>query len=159
MSNTAIPTADPTSARWNNYVNAQSFNVTGLDGTPTTLSFPDINELQYEYVTGGIVSGFAIGFCSMLIIVLLLITPAKRRHQPIFILNFTSLILLTVEYMLVAIISSSSYSGPAPQLLGSFFAYGPYTWAPIVIQSVVQVFLYASIMNFTCSPDSSRVCS
>lgn len=147
MSSPTPPPVDPTGAAWNTYVNSQSFNVTGLDGTPTTLSFPDVDSLAYMRTTTGIVAGFAIGFCAQLFIVLLLLTPPDRRRQPIFLLNMTSLCLLVFNNICVAVVESASYQNAGPQLLGAFFAYGKSTWVPIVIQSILNAFLYLSIMS------------
>jgi len=44
----AIPSPDPTSRDWSIYLDNQSFNVTGLDGTPTTISFSEINAYIYQ---------------------------------------------------------------------------------------------------------------
>ena len=147
MSATSVPTPDPTSIPWNDYVNTQSFNVTGLDGTPVTLSLVDIDQLLKDYTTDGTVSGFATGFCAMLLIVLFLITPAKRRRQPICLLNILSLFLLIIKTVCASIVSNASYSGVGPQLLGALYGYGKSTWVPIIIQAIIQPFLYASIMS------------
>jgi pheromone alpha factor receptor len=146
MSSTSLPPVNPTSAAWNNYVNSQSFNVTSLKGTPITISFPDIDNLSYLRTTTGIVAGFAIGFCAQLFVILVLLTPPDRRRKPIYVLNMTSLFLLVFSNICRATISSSTYQNAGPQLLGAFFAYGKTTWVPIVILSVLQPFLYASIM-------------
>lgn len=146
MSTTSVPAPDPTSASWNNYLNDQSFNVTGLDGSPVTIAFADVNQLLYDNTTDGIVSGFTIGFCSMLFVVLLLITPPKRRRQPILLLNILSLFLLAFKAVCGSIIDSASYSDVGPQLLGTFFGYSKSTWVPIVIESILNPFLYGSIM-------------
>lgn len=147
MSNTTIPTPDPASASWNDYLNNQSFTVTGIDGTPVTLSFADVNELFYGYTSDGIVSGFTIGFCSMLFIVLLLITPPKRHRQPIFLLNIISLFLLVFKFICESISDCASYSGIGPQLLGTFYGYGKSTWIPIIIGCIINPFLYATLMT------------
>lgn len=147
MSSTSTPVSNPTSIPWNNYINTQSFNVTGLDGTPVTLSFTEIDQLSQSYTTDGIVNGFTIGFCSMLLIVLFLITPHKRRRRPILLLNVCSLFLLIVKSICICISDNASYSGVGPQLLGAFYAYDKTTWIPIVIESVLSPFLYVSIMT------------
>src|SRR5579859_4668913 len=146
MSSPTIPPVDPASVAWNNYINSQSFNVTGLTGTPVTISFADIDSLAYERVTNGTVAGFAIGFCAQLFIVLLLLTPPNRRRLPIYILNMTSLFLLVFLNICRAVVYSATYQNAGPQLLHAGAGYGKSTWVPIVIASVLQPFLYASIM-------------
>src|SRR5579859_6952506 len=147
MSTTSPPPVDPTGAAWNNYVNSQSFNVTSLKGTPVTLSFPQIDSLAYLRTSTGIVAGFAIGFCAQLFIILLLLTPKERRRQPIYLLNMTSLFLLTFINICRAIIYCSTYQNSGPQLLGAFFAYGKTTWVPLVLQAIINPLLFASIMT------------
>lgn len=143
---TPIPTPDPKSVPWNDYINNQSFNVTGLDGTPVTLSFPEITSLQRSVIIDAIVRGFAVGFCSLLFILLLILTPSDRRKTAIFLLNMASLFLLTFDSILGCIIDAASYLQAGPQLLGAFAGYGPSTWAPSVMSSLIAPFLYASIM-------------
>ena len=60
----------------------QSFNAIGLNGTSTTISFPDINAYIYLTTAETAVAAFAIGFVSMLFIVLFLITPAAKIRKP-----------------------------------------------------------------------------
>jgi Fungal pheromone mating factor STE2 GPCR len=141
-----LPPVDPTGAAWNDYINNQSFNVTSLTGSPTTLSFPQVDSLAYLRTSTGIVAGFAIGFCAQLFIVLLLLTPKERRRQPIYLLNMTSLFLLTLNNICRSVIYCSTYQNSGPQLLGAFFAYGKTTWVPIVLQAIINPFLFASIM-------------
>jgi hypothetical protein len=146
MSATSI-TPNPTSIPWNDYVNTQSFNVTGLDGTPTTLSFTDINSFRYAIATDAIVRGFAIGFCSLLFIILLILTPSDRRKNAIFLLNMASLFLLTFYSILGCVIDASTYLGVGQQLIGALAGYGPSTWVPSVIASLITPALYATIMT------------
>jgi hypothetical protein len=146
MSATSI-TPDPTSLPWNDYINSQSFNVTSLDGTPTTLSFSDINSLQHDIVVDGIVRGFAIGFCSLLFIILLILTPSDRRKAAIFLLNMASLFLLTFFSILGCISDAATIQGVGPQLLGALAGYGPPSRAPSVIASLIYPALYATIMS------------
>jgi pheromone alpha factor receptor len=146
MSTTSL-TPNPTSIPWNNYINSQSFNVTGLDGTPVTIGFSDINALQNGFLIDGIVRGFAIGFCSLLFILLLILTPSDRRKTAIFLLNMISLFLLTFFSILGCIVDASSYTQPGPQLLRALAGYGPSTWAPSVMGNIIQPALYGSIMT------------
>src|SRR5271170_3557998 len=98
---TAIPSPNPTSRDWSIYVDNQSFNVTSLDGTPATLSFPDINDLVYTIAAEAACAAFALGFVSMLFIVLLLVTPSAKVRKPIFLLNLLSLFLVTFREILI----------------------------------------------------------
>src|SRR5437762_10909355 len=96
-STTTIPSPDPSSADWNLYVDNQSFNVTGLDGTPTTLALPDVNNFIYWLISQDAMFGFTIGFTGMLMIVLLMLTTSQKARRPIFIFNFLSLFFLCLR--------------------------------------------------------------
>lgn len=94
---TPIPTPNPLSPAWNTYIDGQSFNVTGLDGSPVTLDFPDINGFIYGNIANAAVLAFNIGFSGMLMIVLLVLSNAKKARQPIFVLNFITLVVFCVR--------------------------------------------------------------
>ena len=109
----AIPSPDPTSRDWSIYLDNQSFNVTGLDGTSTTISFAEINAYIYLTAAEAAVAAFALGFVSMLFIVLFLITPAAKIRKPIFALNLVGMFLVVIrEICLVRPISRGRSISP-----------------------------------------------
>jgi hypothetical protein len=140
-----VPTPDPNSAAWNIYVDNQSFNLTGLDGTPTTLSLPYVNEWIYAQKTSGAIQGFVLGFGSMLLIVLLALTKGERRRQPIYLLNLASLVLIVFRSIVNLIINDGSYSGLGQMLLGASNQYGPGTFTPSILSNLANPPLYSTI--------------
>jgi len=143
----AIPTPNPTSAAWSTYLDNQNFNVTGLGGTPVTLNLGQIRTYIYYEVSSAIVYGFSVGFCAMVIIVLLLLTDSKKLRRPIYILNMVSLVLSTFRSIIACIIICSKPSdGIAPNFLGALAEYPTAEWAPLIMGYVLQPFIYASIV-------------
>jgi pheromone alpha factor receptor len=143
---TAIPSPDPTSADWSIYIDNQSFNITGLDGTPTTLTFPEINVWALGLSRQTSVSSFTVGFVSMLFIVLLLVTPAAKIRKPIFVLNLVSMFLVALRNLLETIFNTSSYLGVGQYFLDGVFQYPLSTWTVNVLVGIVAVPGYATIM-------------
>lgn len=162
----SIPTPDPNSSEWNIYIDNQSFNVTGLNGEPTTLDFPMINAYIYQVAAESVVYAFQLGFAAMLVIVLLLLTSGKKRHQPIFILNLASLVFVCVRSIVDIIVLCASYRGIGQMFLSAEVQYPASTWAPIVIGNILNIFIYAFVLTslllqvrvvFAAEPLSRRV--
>jgi pheromone alpha factor receptor len=144
----ATPSPDPTSAAWNIYLDNQNFNVTGLDGTPTTLNLGDIRVFLHGTATQSIVYGFGVGFCSMLAIVLILLTDSKKLRKPIYILNILSLVLYTFRSILAAIIQTTGATdGIASEFLSALAEYPKAEFAPLIMAYTIQPFLYATILG------------
>lgn len=144
---TPIPTPDPNSRLWSIYIDSQSFNVTGLDGTPTTLSFGEINSQIYAVGAEAACAGFALGFVSMLFIVLLLITPAAKIRKPIFLLNLVCLFLVAFRELMIMIVSCASYQGVGQQFLLGFAQYPNSTWSANIMNIVSAIGIYALVMT------------
>lgn len=142
----AIPTPDPNSRDWSIYLDNQSFNVTGLDGTPTTIAFADINAWLYEIAAQAATAGFALGFVSMLFIVLVLVTPAPKIRKPIFLLNLANLFLVAFREICLIIVQCASYLGVGQTFLGAFAQYPRTTWSPDIMSGILAVPIYACIM-------------
>jgi pheromone alpha factor receptor len=145
MSSTTIPTPDPNSIAWNEYLDTQNFNVTSLDGTPVTLNLALLRTFISSSVQTSIIYGFGIGFCAMLAIVLLLLTDRKKLHRPIYILNIATLVLYAFRSILQAIIACSTGSSVGMQVLGAVVLPTSRYWAYIAAYTI-QPFLYASIV-------------
>ena len=143
---TAIPSPNPTSAAWNIYIDNQSFNVTGLDGTPTTITFADLNLWAYGRSAQEAITGFGIGFVSMLFIVLLLVTPAAKIRKPIFLLNLVSMFLVTVREVLLTVFNTASYVGVGQNFLNGLAQYPLSVWTVNELAGIVAVPIYALIM-------------
>jgi pheromone alpha factor receptor len=147
MSATAVPTPNPTSAAWSVFLDTQSFNVTGLDGTPTTLSLVDIDLYVYMMVVAGVVYGFCVGFVGMQIIVLVMLTDAKKMRRPIIVLNLVSLILFEIRALMNTIeLCAPFFTGIGETFIG---AVAQYTINPYIANTLalfVQPFLYMSII-------------
>jgi len=142
----AIPSPNPTSSDWSIYLDNESFNVTGLDGTPTTLSFPELNGFVYSFVAEACCAGFALGFVSMLFIVLLLVTPGAKIRKPIFLLNIATLFLVAFREILIIVILCAPYNGLGEIFLGARAQYSPTMWAANILQTIIAVPIYATIM-------------
>jgi hypothetical protein len=94
------PTPNILDPAWDVYLDSQSFNVTGPDGTPTTLSFPIIDSWIHLILLQGIENAFNVGFASMLMIVLAILTNPTKRKRSIFILNYGCLFILVLRGIL-----------------------------------------------------------
>jgi len=143
---TAIPSPDPNSSDWSIYLDNQSFNVTSFDGTPTTLAFPEINAFIYAVAAETAWAAFALGFGSMLFIVLLLVTPAAKVRKPIFLLNSLSLFLVAFRSICVVVYLCGSYDGVGEVFLGAIAQYPRTTWTANVLQNILSIPIYAIIM-------------
>src|SRR5579859_2207971 len=144
---TAKPIPDPNSAAWSLYVSTQSFNLTSLDGTPVTMRLTDIDQWIY-YNTSEVISyAFAVGFASMLFIILLILSRIEQRRQPVFILNLASLFIIVFRGVVSCIALCASYRGVGPMLLGAKAQYSPSTWAPYAMTMVLNVLLYSTIIS------------
>jgi pheromone alpha factor receptor len=142
----AIPSPDPTSRDWSIYLDNQSFNVTGLDGTPTTISFPEINAYIYLTTAETAVAAFAVGFVSMLFIVLFLITPAAKIRKPIFALNLLSMFLVVIREICLVYVSCGPYQGVGQIFLGADAQYPRRVWSADILSVILAVAIYATIM-------------
>jgi pheromone alpha factor receptor len=144
---TAIPTPDPNSPVWNIYLDNQSFNLSGLNGTPITLSMSNINDFYYENAVGVAVQGFTLGSVAMLLIVLLVVTPANKICKPIFLLNITAMILLIFRAILSFVQFTSSYQGLGQSFIpGDLAQYSGSTWAPYVMEAILNTFFVFCIV-------------
>jgi pheromone alpha factor receptor len=145
-STSAIPSPDPNSPEWSLYLDNQTFNVTGLDGSPTTLTFSGINAETYLVGVEAACAGFAIGFASMLFIVLLLLAQSKVR-KPIFCLNLASLLLVTIREILVISILCQPTVGVGEFFLGAMAQYSNTIWSADVLSIILGAILYTTIMT------------
>jgi len=140
-----IPSPDPKSIAWNQYINTQSFNLTTLSGTQKTFSLTDFDSFDNSHVTEVVMYAFALGFAAMLIIILVPLTPADKRRQPIFLLNIASLFLIVFRSVVAVILCCASYRGFGQQVLGATAGYGPGTWAPSIIAALLFPPFYATV--------------
>src|SRR5271156_3957131 len=145
-STTPIPTPNPTSAAWAEYIWTQNFNVTNATGQSVTFSLSDFDMYLYYNALDVATWGLSLGLSSMLFIVLLLVTPSDRRRQPIFLLNALSLFILIFRAIIAIIVDCASYQGIGSYFFGDFSQYDNATWAPLFIYSALNPFLYAIIM-------------
>lgn len=143
----ATPTPDPTSPEWSIYLASQPFNLTSLDGTPITLQLSDI-DLWLYYNTSEVISyAFALGFASMLFIILLILSRAEQRRQPVFILNLASLFFIMFRGVIGCIALCASYRGIASTILGARAQYSPATWAPYAMSMIINILIYGTIIS------------
>ena len=139
-----IPTPNPTSVAWNVYLDAQSFNLTALDNSTATFSLSDVNAIIYYYLAQTAVQGFIIGFSALLIIVLILLTPAKKARRLIFIFNFLSLLFICIRSILnVGGTCSQVTYGVGETLLG---AIAQYSLTHTIVGAVISFLLTITIV-------------
>jgi pheromone alpha factor receptor len=143
-----VPTPDPNSAAWNLYIDSQSFNLTGPDGTPVQVSLVDVNRTIYVFLSELAYFGFGVGFNGMLIIVLLILSDRKKARRPIFILNFVCLALNTIRYILdISIVCSQYVYGVGENFLAAIAQYPLSLWVtPNFIAIIFNIILYACIL-------------
>jgi pheromone alpha factor receptor len=143
-----IPSPDPNSPAWNLYIDTQPFNLTGLDGSQVTFTLSDVNANTYFVAAQTAITGFSVGFTGMLMIVLLILTDAKKCRRPIFIVNFINLFLLCLRSVLVLAASlKQEWYGFGEAF---FPAYHQYAWGPIRATSttiyILNIVLYGAIL-------------
>lgn len=147
MSATPALTPDPTSAAWSEFVDSQPFNLTGLDGTPQTVSLAEVNALTYSTAAGGVSYGFMLGFGSMLVIVLILLTDSKKLRRPIIVLNIISLLLYSLRALFACVVFTSQFNyGIGENFFGAVAQYGGSPYWPAIVDGVIQPFLYATVL-------------
>jgi len=111
-----------------------------------TMSFPEINLWAYMLSAESAVSGFAVGFVSMLFIVLLLVTPAAKIRKPIFLLNLVSMFLVTLREILLTVYNTASYIGVGQALLNGIYQYPRSVWTVDALSGIIAVPIYTIIM-------------
>jgi hypothetical protein len=144
----SVPIPDPNSAAWNLYIDSQSFNLTGLDGTPFQLSLVDVNQTTYTILTQVAMFSFTLGFNGMLLIVLLILSDRKKARRLIYTLNFICLFLNTTRSIIeISIVCSQYVYGIGESFVGAIAQY-PFSLiaAPNVIGVTFNIILYACIL-------------
>src|SRR5208282_1180772 len=144
---TAIPPPDPNSAAWNLYLDSQTFNLTGLDGTPIAVSLTEINAYIYWLVSQVGMWGCTVGITGTSIVVLCILTTSKKARRPIFILNFINLFLLCLLGIFKLGILCSQYNyGVGEVWIGAMTQYPvPFYATPNVFASVIRIILFPTI--------------
>jgi pheromone alpha factor receptor len=143
----AIPSPNPTSAAYSEYIDSQSFNVTSIDGTPLTVSFDELNSFINSVATQQAVYAFGVGFCGMLTVVLLLLTDRKKLRRPIYILNLTSLILYTFRSILQMITMCGVAGNFGEFFMGAQAQLTTAAYWPQITDYAINPFLYACIVS------------
>lgn len=149
-SSSAIPSPNPTSPAWSFYVdNLQTFNLTNVYGNSTQFTVWDISQFNYFIMATITIQGFVLGFTSMLLILLTILTPFHKAKRPIFIINYIALVLACMKAILVV----SYYSGTkfiwgwGEEKLG---AYAQYSFSlqvgPGIFSAVLTIPLYACVL-------------
>jgi len=143
------PSVDPNSAAWNLYVDSQSFNLTSLDGTVTTLSLTDVNSNIYFLVTQTGLWGFTTGVTGATIVVLCILTTREKARRPIFVLNFINLIIMCLLGIFKLALYCSQFAyGIGENWLGALAQYPPNVYiVPNVFACVLRIILFATIMS------------
>src|SRR6202022_1514708 len=104
-----IPTPDPNSAAWSQYLDNQLFNLTGLDGNPVTLSLTDVNASIYYTAATAVAYGFSLGTTGLLAILLILLTDSKKIRRPIIVLNVVCLVLFAIRSVMYSIFACKGF--------------------------------------------------
>jgi hypothetical protein len=141
------PTPIPFFDQWKEFP-AQSFNLTGLDGSPVPFTLEDVDAFLHNFAVQGATYGCSMGCCTMLLIALMVLAidnPIKAR-RPIFLLNTVNLFLFTLRAFVGIIVISAPIEGFGQKFLQATEQYGNATAAPNIIAYVLTPFLYASIL-------------
>lgn len=118
-------------------VGDQSFQLTYPDGiTPFMASLADVDELQKLAVQTGMIFGFQIGVCAILMLILGLLTKCEKRKSIIFILNMGALVCLFIRAILMCV----SILGPFYSFYNYIIGYYPNVQAAQRISVVGAVF-------------------
>jgi len=152
-----IPSPNPKSPDWNNYIDNQNVTLIDAHGTPLNLSLSAIDD-QIYYILQGIASyAFAIGVTGTLMIVLAMQIDRKKARRPIFILNFMALFFVYLK----AILGVSAYCSRWVYGIGEYW-FGLDRQYQYFIHEHSLRRLPAHLLSFrngvTYSPSASRVC-
>lgn len=143
-SSDGAPAQDLYGYAWNLYIASQSFNATDVYGNQTTVSFQDINSYEWGVIAQSSTFGFTVGFTSMLMIVLLILTERKKALRPIFIFNFASLFLICFREILFLAQNGTGYTyGIGEVFLGAQYHYSK-TGADVlnILGYIINMVLY-----------------
>ena len=147
MSSVTRPTPNPTSPAWSEYVDNQSFNLTGFNGKTITITLGQVNHIYYRFMCSVVTYGFVVGFTGMLMIVLLILADRKKIRRPIFILNFLCLLLQCLRGIvsLISVLSVNVY-GLGILLFGAISQYPLSSYAPKqLVLGLLGITLYPCI--------------
>ena len=146
----AIPSPNPTSADWSFYLdNTQTFNVTDINGNSVQFTLGEIDQFVYWLCSTLSVQGFSLGFTSMLLIILTILTPLKKAKRPIFICNYIALFLQCAKAIIcIGLYCNQFIYGIGEDELGALAQYSESQWlGPTVTTVVFSMILYPLIFT------------
>ena len=94
----------------------QTFTLLDATGMPFNVSLADVDAVRLYGIQESIAMGVQIGACSILLIVLLLLTKSEKRTSPVFILNMLALALNVIRSVLDVLF----WTGPFAQTYAYF---------------------------------------
>jgi Fungal pheromone mating factor STE2 GPCR len=119
----AIPSPNPTSAAWSEYLWNQPFNLTTLSGERTTFTVADLDYFLQAVSRAASVYAFACGAMIMLFLIMVPMTQARQRRTPIFILNLVSLFVFAFRELILTIDVNLPVYGIGGNFLGAIAQY------------------------------------
>jgi Fungal pheromone mating factor STE2 GPCR len=162
------PAPDPTSAAWSTWVDNQNFTLVGLNGTTTTFSMPLLNASIWYWVSQAAFYSFSIGATGVMIFVLLILTGIKKAQQPLFIINFSCLVLHCVQNIMgLCGICKIEIYGFSQEYLDALLQYpkSQYVWQLVALDILTCIFYGAFLTSlilhvrcvFSAQPLTQRV--
>jgi hypothetical protein len=148
MSATIVPTPNPSSAAWSKYLDNQSFNLTGLNGSPVTFTLPEFNSWIRSIASLTSLVGFTIGATGITTIVLLIYIDPKKVRKPLFIVNLLAVTLQCLRGIENLIELNTFYiSGLGQTFLNAKAQYSvAQNVAANVVFSLMSPFFYALVL-------------
>jgi len=145
----AIPSANPTSVPWNIWLDdGQTFNLTDVNGNSEQFTVSDISQLTYYFISTLAIQGFILGFSSMLLIVLTILTPLKKAKRPIFICNYAALLLVAFKAItVIGTYCNQFIYGFGEEELGALAQYpASNLTGPDVFAAILSIFIYLLVI-------------
>jgi Fungal pheromone mating factor STE2 GPCR len=130
---------------WESYVNQQPITFIGWNGSTIQTSLTHLNALHYNKVFEALSQGFAIGFPSMLLIVLFLVTDSSKYRRPGFILNAICLFLVCFENIFVKVRGIQSRNVASRIILEKIQCIR-YPEVILVVQAILYPCIFASLI-------------
>jgi pheromone alpha factor receptor len=119
----AIPSPNPTSAAWSEYLWNQPVNLTTLSGEIATFTLADLDTFRRHVTKTASVYAFACGSMIMLFLVMVPMTQSRQRRTPIFILNLISLFVFAFRELILVIDVNLPVYGIGGNFLGAVAQY------------------------------------
>jgi Fungal pheromone mating factor STE2 GPCR len=135
---------DTNSPEWQYLAAQQPITLIAANGSTIQSSLKHLNTLHYNKVSDSLSQGFAIGFPSMLLIILFLVSDSSKYRRPGFILNAICLFLVCFESIFVHVMDSGL--NVASRIIYKELRCGQQSYVILVVQAILYPCILASLV-------------